>query len=241
MARQNLLKHRDCPLLKCLRHEGVVCVAHAVCCDFPGLIPVQILLVNEDSHKLRDCNGGVGVIELDGCKVGQLSEVVALELESSDYVGKRACDEEVLLLEPQDLSHVLGVVGIQNLADVLCGDLLAYGLCVVSAVELCEAELLKSLGAPKSECVDCLSAVADDRGVVGHSYDLVGINPLVVVPAVFVDDFDSSAEVDRESQIGSGNLPRISVSEPVVGLLKLKAVLYLLAEDSVVVSDSVTE
>ena len=56
-----------------------------------------------------------------------------------------------------------------------------------------------------------------------------------------MDHVDPSSEVDREPEVRSGDLPRVAVPEPVVRLLELEAVLYLLSEDSVVVSDSITE
>ena len=238
---KDILEHRDRPLLESFRHECVVGVAHALLCDVPCKVPVQILQVDEDSHELCDCNRGVGVVELD-CRIpGQFPPVIAGTLESSDNIGQRAGHEEVLLLESEDLAQILGVVGVEHLAYVLGLDLVAHSLGVVAHVELFEAELFLGLGAPEPEGVDRLSAVADDRHVIGHSDDLVGIDPLVVVASVLVDHLHASAEVYRVLEVRSGEFPRVSVAEPVVGLLDLIAVSDLLAEDSVVVSDSVTE
>ena len=219
----------------------MVGVSHTLLCDLPSEIPVQILLVDEDSHELCDCNRGMCVIELD-CRIsGQLSPVVAGSLETPDDICKRACNEEVLLLESENLSEILGIVGVEYLTDVLCLDLMAHCLVVVSSVELLEAEFLKGLGAPESEGVDGLSAVTDDRHVIGHALDLVGIDPFVVVTSVLMDHFHAAAEIDRISEVRSGDFPRVAVTEPVVGLLELITVSDLLAEDSVVVSDSVAE
>ena len=53
---QDLLHHGDGPLLKCLRHEGVVCITHALLGDVPCCVPVKSLLVKEDPHELHDCD-----------------------------------------------------------------------------------------------------------------------------------------------------------------------------------------
>ena len=238
---KDVLEHRHGPLLEGFRHERVVGVAHALLGDVPCGIPVQILLVDQDSHELGDCNRGVCVVELDCGVLRQFPPVLARALESSDDIGQGAGHEEVLLLESEDLAQILGVVGVEHLAYVLGLDLVAHCLGVVAHVELFEAELFLCLGAPESERVDGLSAVADDRHVIGHSDDLVGIDPLVVVAAVLVDHLHASAEVHGVLEVRSGNLPGIAVAEPVVGLLDLIAVPDLLAEDSVVVSDSVAE
>jgi hypothetical protein len=234
-----MLHHRQRPLLQRLRHQGVVGIAHGGDGDLPGLIPFQVLLVNEDAHQLGDRQRGVGVVELDGRMVGKLRPLLAVTFEAAHDVGERTGDEEVLLLEAQLLAHVEGVVGVEDLAEVLRRDLAAHRLGVVAVVELVEVELLGALGRPEAERVDGLAAVADDRGVVGHAVDDLAADPLEVVPSPLPDDLDLAAELHRIDDRGAHDLPGVAVAQPVVGLLDLPPRLDLLAEDAVVVADAV--
>ena len=74
---------------------------------------------------------------------------------------------------------------------------MADGLGVVAGVELLEAELHRGLCGPEAQRVDRLAAVADDRGVVGHSVDLLGRDPLEDVASVLAQDLDLAAEVEE--------------------------------------------
>ena len=45
----------DRPFLECLRKHGVVGVEERVSGNLPCLVPWNVLLVDEDTHKFRDC------------------------------------------------------------------------------------------------------------------------------------------------------------------------------------------
>ena len=62
---QDELQHGHRPALQCLREEGVVCVGKGQSADVPGLLPAQLLLVQENTHQLRDSQRWVSVVQLD--------------------------------------------------------------------------------------------------------------------------------------------------------------------------------
>ena len=76
--------------------------------DAPGVIPLQHLLVDQHAHQLRDGNGRMGVIELNGHFVRQiLPTSVGSFLEAPDHVLDGGRYEKVLLLEAQFASRRL--------------------------------------------------------------------------------------------------------------------------------------
>jgi hypothetical protein len=68
---QRLPEHRQRPGFQRLRQQGVVGVAEGGHRDFPGLVPGQVVLVDQEPHQLGDGDGRVGVVELDRPFAGQ--------------------------------------------------------------------------------------------------------------------------------------------------------------------------
>jgi hypothetical protein len=85
----------------------------------PGLVPFEVVLVDEDAHQLGNADDRVGVVELEDDPLGQVPDVEVLGHRVLDEVLDRARDEEVLLLQPQLLALRRGVLGVEDLGDVL--------------------------------------------------------------------------------------------------------------------------
>ena len=107
----------DIPLLQCLCHDGVVGVSECLLNDLPCLCPLDAVLVNEESHELRDSNNRVCIVELDRVVFCEIIAVILLV--SVDDVLQRCGNEEVLLSYTQNLSVVGCVVRIEDSPDVL--------------------------------------------------------------------------------------------------------------------------
>ncbi len=72
VPRQHAPQHGHGPLLERLGHQRVVRVRDRPLRDVPGGVPVESLLVDQHSHQLRDGDGRVRVVELDGeCAPGR--------------------------------------------------------------------------------------------------------------------------------------------------------------------------
>jgi hypothetical protein len=70
----------------------------------PGIIPLQALDINENPQELGDSQSRVGIVELDGNRVGELLPRLLALLETADNVVQRGSAPEVLLLETELLT-----------------------------------------------------------------------------------------------------------------------------------------
>ena len=70
----------DIPLLECLCHDRVVGVCECLLNDLPCVFPADAVLVNEESHELRNSYNGVCIVELDRVVLCEIVEIVAMIL-----------------------------------------------------------------------------------------------------------------------------------------------------------------
>ncbi len=240
VPRHDALEQRDGPLLQRLRHQGVVRVAHRRLRDLPGLLPREVALVDEDAHQLRHRERGMGVVQLDGDLVREGVEAPVIALVARDDVPERAGDQEVFLDETQLVTGRDGVGRIEHLGDGLRRDLLFHGFHVVAGVEDLHVEVVRRPRGEEAEHVHRPAAVADDRIVVGHADQEPPVQPhrVVLAPAVH-PVLDAAVDGDQARLLGPLDRPGRREREPVVRLLRLLAVLDLLAEQAVLVVDAV--
>jgi hypothetical protein len=117
MPRQDMLKQTDRPLLQRLRQQGVIRIPQCGLRDLPGLLPGEIVFVNEHPHQLGDGHSWMGIIELNGnlrsesLKGGMGTQIFF------DNIPDGAGNEKVLLDEPEFLASPPRVRGIQHLGD----------------------------------------------------------------------------------------------------------------------------
>src|ERR1700722_2078307 len=84
------------------------------------------------------------------------------------------------------------------------------------------------------------AAPADDWRIVGDRFDRLGRMPHVARALVVVlDHFDPTAEPNRVIVLGTDELPRVAVDEPVLRGFLLPAVANDLAKQTIVVADAV--
>ena len=119
-AGEELGERADGPLLQSLGQDGVVGVAHDLRHDVPGVVPLELLFVDEDAHKLWAAHGGVGIVGVDGHKLRQQLPVLAvLLLKCVEQAVDAGRDKQVLLLQAQQTAVLTGVVGVEDGADGL--------------------------------------------------------------------------------------------------------------------------
>ena len=77
--------------------------------------PLQVAVVDQQTHQFRHGDGGVGVVEQRG-QCG--SPPQAALIEAAQHVLQGAAHEEVLLLQAQPTSFIGAVVGVKHLGEV---------------------------------------------------------------------------------------------------------------------------
>ena len=101
------------PLFERLGQNGVVRVGTGLCDDLDGLVKVDALLPQQ-ADQLGDNHAGVGVVDLDGGVVGQIVVITA----AGGALGQNQLgpggNHQVLLVDAQTASGLIGVIGIQE-------------------------------------------------------------------------------------------------------------------------------
>ena len=240
-AGEELGERADGPLLQGLGQDGVVGVAHDLRHDVPGVVPLELLLVDEDAHELGAAHGGVRVVGVDGHKLRQQLPVLAvLLLKGVEQTVDAGRDKQVLLLQAQQTTVLAGVVGIEDGADGLGFGALGIGQGIVAAVEGLQIEvLLDWLCSPDAQFVDGLAGIAHDGDVVGDSQDVLRVHRAVERAAVLLIALNVATKLNGHGLVLTTDLPGIAVGEPLVGGLDLAAVDDLLLKQAVAVAHAV--
>src|SRR5271163_1078665 len=118
VAGQRLGEHLQRPGLQRLGQQGVVGIAERRDRDVPGLVPVQVALVDQQPHELGDRDRRMCVVELQGEPLGEFLDArVGEVVHDVQHVLQRAGHEEVLLEQAQPLACLRLVIGVQNFGD----------------------------------------------------------------------------------------------------------------------------
>ena len=238
LAGEERAHERHRPLLQRFRHDGVVRVGDRAAGDVPRFLPREPFAVHEKPHQLRNAERGMGVVRVDGNALGQLVPRKMRGAERAQHALQSGADEEILLLETQLLPGGGVVVGIEQAGDrlgVVVG-LLRAG--IVPGVEGVEIELLvHRAGAPETERIYRVRAVAEDGHVVGRGENAAVIAQLIHHAAVLLAPVHGAAEAHLHGFARHRRLPRVAVGEPVVRLLGLAAGADALTEKPVAVPE----
>ena len=241
-AGEELGERADGPLLQSLGQDGVVGVAHDLRHDVPGVVPLELLLVDEDAHELGAAHGGVRVVGVNGHKLRQQLPVLAvLLLKGVEQAVDAGRNKQVLLLQAQQTAVLAGVVGVEDGADGLGLGALGVGQSIVTAVEGLQIKvLLDRLGSPDAQLVDGLAGIANDGDVIRDGQDVLRVHRAVERAAVLLKALDAATELDGHGLVLTTDLPGIAMGEPLVGSLDLAAVDDLLLKQAVAVAHAVT-
>ncbi len=230
----------DGPFLECFRHDGVVGVGCALGGHFPRLVPGQFVLVHEQTHQFRNSQGRMRVVHLEDDLLVELFDIVMGLQILLDHGLQGSRDEEVLLFETEFLTLIILIIGIEDIADGPCQVFLLDGLLIIALIKGIQLEGLNGLRVPDTKSIDKAVAVADNGKVIGNSLDCAVAFLFVHGPAqlLVVIGLDITAEMDFLGVLGSAQFERIAVLKPVVRHFLLVAVLDLLLEHAVVITDA---
>ena len=156
----------------------------------------------------------------------------------------RSCSaaEEELLAQAQGLTGRRLVRRVEDARNALGVSSRGERPDVVAAVEAVQIDLADRPRRPKPQRIGMFSLPADHRRIVSDRVHGLARMPDVLQRngfAVATDLLDEAAEVDRVDDLGTLELPRIAVGEPVFRRLVLPAVRDRLTEQAMLVADPV--
>src|SRR5437879_5320883 len=120
-------------------------------------------VVQQNAHELEHRHGGMGVIQLKGGSVGEVTPLSVGASKTSHYVSQGARHQKVLLNEPQTLAHARRIVRIEDAREGLRRQSPRQSLDEITPAELSKVEIIGSRCRPKAECVDRFTAIPDNR------------------------------------------------------------------------------
>jgi len=206
------------------------------------MVPLHAVLVQQKAHQFGHGNARVGVVQLETVLLRKGGEVPLVDhLPAGQHILQAGGGEEILLPQAQFLAVFAGIVGVEHHGDVFRLVLARHRFGVAAGIELAQVELGGCRRFPEPQGVDRAVAISGHRYVVGYGEHVVGIDPADAQLAVAVTVILAPAAVmDPLGVFCALQFPRIAAAQPLVGLLHLLAVLYLLAEHAVLVTDAVT-
>ena len=116
----------------------------------PCLIPFQTFLIHQDSHKLCDSHGRVGIVQLEGCLLIELTDIGMFLLIFCDRFLNTCRYEEILLFQTKLFTCHMVVIRVQHLYQVTCQVLLLNSLLILTLVKTVKLEGIDCLCIPDS-------------------------------------------------------------------------------------------
>ena len=150
MTWKHTLEQRHTPLFQRLGKEGVVGVVKQLACDRPCRVPIETMHIDGKTHKFRNRNRRVRIVELNYVVGIKLTPVIMLTKVAADDILQRTTDEEVLLHETQLFTIFCVVVRIKHLGDRLSHCFFANRFDVAAVIENIEVKLLRCTGLPQA-------------------------------------------------------------------------------------------
>ena len=84
------LHQRHRPGFERFRQQGVVGVGECRLGDRPGLVPFDLVQVDEDAHQFRDADRRMGVVELDGGVLAEGAHIAPLLHMAANEIEQRS-------------------------------------------------------------------------------------------------------------------------------------------------------
>ena len=233
VARQQRFHQLLIPALERFRHQGVVGVGKGTAGDGPGVVPAQLMLVNQHAQQFRDGNGRVRVVELNDFEVRQLRQLAARQVMATQNVRHGAGALEVLLHQAQLFTGQVVVVRVENFGQLLGVDALLLGTQEIAVVKFGQVKRMGVLRLPQTQRLRHAVTVAKHRQIPGFAG-----NGERRLPETLFRHFPANANLHVQLRVMAE--PRVGIAMPVVRRFHLMAVSEGLTEQAVLVVQTVT-
>ena len=180
--------------------------------DVPGGLPLHVLFIDQQAHQFGDCNGRMGIVELDRKLLVKARQRLTLGPHDAQHVLQGARHKEVLLLQSQFFALNLLIVRIEHLRDVLGNDLAVDRTVKIPAVELINVKGLGGFGAPQPQRVGGVRAVSQDGRVIGHATHGPRRDPLDALTAIGAQmALGVATQLDLHRPLRADQLPGVAL------------------------------
>ncbi len=169
MARQQRFHQLLVPALQRFWHQGVVGVSKGAAGDRPGVIPAQLVLVDQHTQQFRDRNGWVRIVKLNHFKVRQLCQLAARQVVTTQNIRHGAGALEVLLHQTQFLARQMVVVRVEHFGQLLGVDALLFGTQEIAVVKFGQVKRMRMLRLPQTQRLRHAVTVTEHRQVPGFA------------------------------------------------------------------------
>ena len=240
-ARKQPLEQLDRPFFQRLGHDRMVRIGTGFGHDLPGLVPLQFLFIQKQTHQLGHGQRRMCIIHMEDCFFIQLPDILVSAFVAGDRRLQARGNEEILLAQAQLLAGQIVVIRIQDTGQCAGQVFLLDRFLIVTLVERIQLEVLDGFRIPDTQGVHNAVAVSDDRQIIRHGTDGTVVDLAEMIPAglFIIIHFNIAAEADLLGIFRALQLERIAaVQQPAVRLLDLHPVFDALLEHAVVVTDA---
>jgi hypothetical protein len=133
--------------------------------------------IQKQAHQLRDGNGRVGIVEMDGHLFREVHPgVLASFAEAPEDVLESGSHKKILLFEPQFPAGGLSSDGYKQLGDGFGLDLAHHGPDVIAPVEIPQFQFPGRFGFPQSHIDDMIVPVSGNQDIAGIGHHHVSVS-----------------------------------------------------------------
>ena len=235
MTRQHVAKGKGRPLLQRFRQQRVVGIAQTSLRRFQRHLKRHAMIIGQKPHQFRPRNRRMGVVHLDRHMFRQRPQIsVRNQIPPHDILQRRR-GQEKLLLQPQFLALIGGVIGVKHAAKGPCQSFRFRRRRIIPPVEPLKIKQRRRLRAPKPQRVGPFALPADHRRVMRRGQHRLARHPTLAPVA----HLDRAFEPDRVLCLRPLKLPRMALGQPVFRRLDLPPAFKPLTEQAMLIADAI--
>src|SRR5258708_1944312 len=128
-----------------------------------------MLVVQQNSHQLRDGHSWMSIVELDGDLFGKRSPICVSLPETPNQIRKRTGNEKILLHETQPLPQGGRIIRVEYAGQRFRLESLGHGAYKITVAECLKIEEVGRTRGPEPERIDILASVPHHGPIEGDS------------------------------------------------------------------------
>ena len=199
----------------------------------PGVIPAHLVLIDQHAQQFwnRDC--WMGIVQLNNFVIRQFVQFTPRQMMATQNIRYRAGTLEVLLHQAQLFTGSMVVVWIENFGQFFCVDALLFGTQEITIVKFSQIKRMRMRRLPQTQRLRHAITIADN----GEIPRLTG-NGKLRLPASVFRHFTANPYLHIQCFVVAE--PRVVTAMPVIRRFNLFAIDKRLAEQTILIVQTVT-